>query len=222
MSNELRRQLIETAQAMNQSGLNKGTSGNLSVRFNNGLFITPSGMDYSNLNEDDIVWMTLAGDAEGKRQPSSEWRFHAAIYENRPEATAVLHAHPVNCTALACLERGIPAFHYMVAVAGGKDIRCSEYATFGSEELSQHVIDALQDRKACLMAHHGLTCFEKDLPSALKLAVEVEQLAAMLMQILPVGEPNFLSDEEMQRVVEKFANYGSQAQLDSTSGDLTC
>jgi L-fuculose-phosphate aldolase len=213
MSNTLRRQLIETAQAMNHSGLNKGTAGNLSVRFNDGFLITPSGMDYSTLEEDDIVWMTLAGVPDGKRRPSSEWRFHAAIYEDRPEATAVLHAHPVNCTALACLERGIPAFHYMVAVAGGKDIRCSAYATFGTEELSEHVIGALKDRKACLMAHHGLTCFEKDLPSALKLAIEVEQLAAMLMCILPVGEPNILSDEEMAKVIEKFSHYGSQAQV---------
>lgn len=214
MSRELRRQLIETAQAMNDSGLNKGTSGNLSVRFNDGFLVTPSGMDYTSLEEDDIVWMTLDGNPEGKRRPSSEWRFHAAIYQHRAEAKAVLHAHPVNSTALACLERGIPAFHYMVAVAGGKDIRCAKYATFGSQELSDHVVEALLDRKACLMAHHGLTCFENDLPSALKLAVEVEQLAAMLMRIIPVGEPNFLSDKEMEAVIKKFAGYGSQAQED--------
>lgn len=216
MSTELRRQLIETAQAMNHSGLNKGTSGNLSVRFNDGFLITPSGMDYAGLDEDDIVGMTLDGNPEGKRRPSSEWRFHAAIYQHRAEAKAVLHAHPVNSTALACLERGIPAFHYMVAVAGGKDIRCAKYATFGSQELSNHVVEALLDRKACLMAHHGLTCFDNDLPSALKLAVEVEQLAAMFMRIIPVGEPNFLSDKEMETVIRKFAGYGSQAQESST------
>ncbi len=215
MSTELRRQLIESAQAMNNSGLNKGTSGNLSVRFNEGLLITPSGMDYAGLEEDDIVGMTLDGNPEGKRRPSSEWRFHAAIYQHRAEAKAVLHAHPVNSTALACLERGIPAFHYMVAVAGGKDIRCASYATFGSQELSDHVVEALLDRKACLMAHHGLTCFDNDLPSALKLAVEVEQLAAMFMRIIPVGEPNFLSDKEMETVIRKFAGYGSQAQESS-------
>ena len=214
MSIALRRQLIETAQAMNDSGLNTGTSGNLSARIDDGFLITPSGMDYTSLEEDDIVRMTLGGDPDGRRLPSSEWRFHAAIYQHRPEAAAVLHAHPVNCTALACLERGIPPFHYMVAVAGGKDIRCAEYATFGSETLSQHVIEALQDRKACLMAHHGLTCLEKNLPAALKLAIEVEQLAAMLMRVLPVGEPNFLSDAEMETVLAKFANYGSQAQTD--------
>lgn len=214
MSTGLRRLLIETAKAMNDSGLNKGTSGNLSVRFDSGFLITPSGMDYAGLEEADIVWMTLDGNPEGKRRPSSEWRFHAAIYQHRPEATAVLHAHPVNSTALACLERGIPAFHYMVAIAGGNDIRCAPYATFGSQELSDHVVEALLERKACLMAHHGLTCFEKDLPSALKLAVEVEQLAAMLMLILPNGEPNFLSDNEMAAVVKKFASYGSQAQQD--------
>jgi L-fuculose-phosphate aldolase len=214
MTRELRRQLIETAQAMNNSGLNKGTSGNLSVRFNDGFLITPSGMDYASLEEDDIVGMTLDGNPEGKRRPSSEWRFHAAIYQHRAEAKAVLHAHPVNSTALACLERGIPAFHYMVAVAGGKDIRCAKYATFGSQELSDHVVEALLNRKACLMAHHGLTCFGNDLSAALKLALEVEQLAAMFMRIIPVGEPNFLSDKEMETVIRKFAGYGSQAQED--------
>lgn len=212
MSEKLRRQLIETAQAMNESGLNKGTAGNLSVRFNDGFLITPSGMDYASLEEHDIAWMSPDGKPEGKRRPSSEWRFHAAIYQHRREAQAVLHAHPVNSTALACLERGIPAFHYMVAVAGGKDIRCAAYATFGSQALSDHVLEALQGRKACLMAHHGLTCFENDLASALKLAVEVEQLAAMLMRIIAVVEPNLLSDEEMEVVIKKFATYGSQAQ----------
>jgi len=213
MSVELRRQIIETAQDMNDCGLNKGTSGNLSVRFNDGFLITPSGMDYTRMEENDIVFMTLDGGPQGRRRPSSEWRFHAAIYQNRPEANAVLHAHPVNSSALACLERGIPAFHYMVAVAGGKDIRCSGYATFGSQELSDQVVEALQGRKACLMAHHGLTCFDDDLPSALKLAIEVEHLAAMLMRILPYGEPNYLSDQEMDKVLEQFAGYGSQAQL---------
>ena len=142
--------------------------------------------------------------------PSSEWRFHAAIYQHRPEAHAVLHAHPVSCSTLACLGKGIPAFHYMVAVAGGNNIRCADYATFGTPELSVHVLSALEDRKACLMAHHGLTCFESDLPRALALAIEVEHLATVYSRILAIGDAETLSDSEMAEVLEKFSSYGVQ------------
>ena len=210
MTAALRQQLIETALAMNASGLNQGTAGNLSVRCDEGMLITPSGMDYAGLNKDDIVWMDYTGNCQGSHKPSSEWRFHAAIYTHRTEARAILHAHPVNCAALACLGKGIPAFHYMVAVAGGKDIRCADYATFGTKELSDHVIRALQGRKACLMAHHGLTCFAADLPAALALAIEIEQLAAMYSRILAMGKPVILDDEEMATVLEKFSSYGEQ------------
>ena len=210
MTSVLRQQLIETAQRMNASGLNQGTSGNLSVRCDDGMLITPSGMDYGGLVNDDIVWMDLAGNCRGSRKPSSEWRFHAAIYAHRAEAQAILHAHPVNCAALACLGKGLPAFHYMVAIAGGKDIRCADYATFGTAELSDNVIKAMQDRKACLMEHHGLTCFAKDLPGALALAIEIEELAAVYSRILTMGDPVILDDEEMARVVEKFSSYGVQ------------
>jgi L-fuculose-phosphate aldolase len=210
MSRVSRGQLIDTALAMNASGINKGASGNLSLRFEQGMLITPSGMDYVSLSPDDIVWMDFDGRIEGERQPSSEWRFHAAIYQQRAEANAILHAHPVNCSALACIGKGIPAFHYMVAMAGGRDIRCSEYATFGSNELSEHVIAAMVDRKACLMAHHGLTCFEKDLSSVLALAVEIEHLASVYCRILAMGEPEILDDDEMDRVLEKFKTYGLQ------------
>jgi len=210
MTKVLRQQLIDTAQAMNASGLNPGTSGNLSLRCEEGMLITPSGMDYAGLEPDDIVWMDLGGNCKGTRKPSSEWRFHAAIYQHRSEASAILHAHPVNCTALACLGKGIPAFHYMVARAGGKDIRCADYATFGTQELSEHVLKALQDRKACLMAHHGLTCFDKDLAGALALAIEVEHLAAVYSRILAIGEADILTDFEMDTVLEKFSSYGKQ------------
>jgi L-fuculose-phosphate aldolase len=210
MTDSLRKQLIDTAMAMNSSGLNQGASGNLSVRFEGGMLITPSGMEYAGLVLDDIVWMDFDGSSRGTRKPSSEWRFHAAIYRQRPEADAVLHAHPVNCTALACLGKGIPAFHYMVAVAGGKNIRCADYATFGSRELSEQLIKALEDRKACLMAHHGLTCFEKNLSRALALAIEVEHLAAVYSRILAIGEAEVLSDDEMAVVLKKFSNYGVQ------------
>jgi len=206
----LRQKLIETAQAMNTSGLNQGTSGNLSVRCDDGMLITPSGMDYAGLIDDDIVWMDYSGNRRGNRKPSSEWRFHATIYAHRSEAEAILHAHPVNCAALACLGKGIPAFHYMVAIAGGKDIRCADYATFGTAELSDNVIKAMEDRKACLMEHHGLTCFAKDLPGALALAIEIEELAAVYSRILAMGDPVILDDEEMARVLEKFSSYGVQ------------
>jgi len=210
MTEMLRQQLIDTAIAMNASGLNQGTSGNLSIRCDDGFLITPTGMDYAGLAPDDIVPMKLDGDSRGKRKPSSEWRFHAAIYRHRPEANAILHAHPVNCSTLACLNKGIPAFHYMVAAAGGKDIRCAAYATFGTRELSEHVIEALEGRKACLMAHHGLTCFERDLPRVLALAVEVENLADVYCRILAIGDARILADDEMDRVLEKFRTYGVQ------------
>lgn len=210
MTEMLRRQLIDTAIAMNASGLNQGTSGNLSIRCDEGFLITPSGMDYAGLETGDIVLMDLDGKPRGTRKPSSEWRFHAAIYRHRPEANAVLHAHPVNCSALACLNRGIPAFHYMVAAAGGKDIRCADYATFGTPQLSDNVIAALEGRKACLMAHHGLTCFDEDLPRVLALAIEVENLANVYCRILAIGDAHVLDDVEMDRVLDKFRSYGVQ------------
>jgi L-fuculose-phosphate aldolase len=154
--------------------------------------------------------MDMDGKPRGTRKPSSEWRFHAAIYRHRPEANAILHAHPVHCSALACLNKGIPAFHYMVAAAGGKDIRCADYATFGTPELSDNVITALEGRKACLMAHHGLTCFEKDLARVLALAIEVENLANVYCRILAIGDARVLPDDEMERVLEKFRSYGVQ------------
>jgi L-fuculose-phosphate aldolase len=211
MSEALRQQLIDTARAMNAKGLNQGASGNLSARCEDGFLITPSGMDYAGLATGDIVWMDSDGNTKGTRKPSSEWRFHAAIYQHHAEAKAVLHAHPVSCSTLACLNKGIPAFHYMVAVAGGRDIRCAKYATFGTPELSEHVIKALDGRKACLMAHHGLTCFEKDLPRALALAIEVEHLATVYGRILAIGEAEILTDGEMDKVLKKFSSYGLQA-----------
>lgn len=210
MSNTLREQLIKTAIAMNDNGLNTGSAGNLSLRYNDGMLITPSGMDYTRLQPEDIVYMDFAGQSKGIRKPSSEWHFHAAIYRHHQQANAVLHAHPDNCTALACLDLGIPAFHYMVAVAGGRDIRCAEYATFGSTELSDKVIEALDGRKACLMSHHGLTCFESDLSSVLALAKEVEHLAGVYCRILAMGDAKILDDVEMTRVLEKFKTYGVQ------------
>jgi L-fuculose-phosphate aldolase len=209
MTNALRRQLIDTALEMNRCGLNQGTSGNLSARHEDGLLITPSGVPYADLGPDDIVFMDLAsGDWAGPRPPSSEWRFHRDVYRARSDAQAILHAHPVHCAALACLRSGIPAFHYMVAAAGGRDIRCAPYATFGTQELSDHAVAALAGRRACLMANHGLLCLAGDLPGALALAVEVETLAHSYLQCLAAGEPVLLDDAEMDRVIEKFKSYG--------------
>jgi L-fuculose-phosphate aldolase len=144
----------------------------------------------------------------GPRLPSSEWRFHRDIYAEKPEACAIVHTHGVYATALACLGRGIPAFHYMVAVAGGVDIRCAPYATFGTQELSDHALTALRERKACLLAHHGLIATGPNLERALALAVEVEALAQMYWQALQIGEPATLPEAEMLRVLEKFRTYG--------------
>ena len=209
MSQALREQLIETAIAMNACGINQGTSGNLSVRTDEGMLITPSGMNYDGMAPDDIVEVDRSGSWQGPKPPSSEWRIHRDIYRQRADARAILHAHPTFCATLACLGKPIPAFHYMVAVAGGKDIRCSAYATFGTQELSDHALAALDGRKACLMANHGLVCLERDLPRALALAVEVEQLAQAYYQCLAIGEPAILDDQEMEKVLEKFTTYGS-------------
>ena len=207
---DARRHLIETAVQMNRCGINQGTSGNLSIRHEGGMLITPSGMPYAALELADIVFVDGYGAHHGPRLPSSEWRIHHDIYQARADAAAILHAHPTDCAALACLNEPIPAFHYMVAVAGGRDIRCAPYATFGTQDLSNHVLEALQDRKACLMANHGLICLAGDLDKALALAIEVEQLAQTYLHCLSVGNPVILDDEEMDRVLLKFKSYGEQ------------
>ena len=213
MTENLRQELIVTAREMNRSGLNRGTSGNLSVRSGEGMLITPTGLPYDTLGEDDIVYLADGGDEQpnstGQRKPSSEWRIHRDVYRARPDALAILHAHPAYSMALACLRRPLPAFHYMVAVAGGRDIRCAEYATFGSQALSDHVLQALKNRRACLMANHGIIALARDLAGALSLALEIEQLACSYLQCLAAGEPVLLDDAEMDRVLEKFKTYGS-------------
>jgi len=210
MSENIRRQLIETALEMNNSGINQGTAGNLSIRHDGGMLITPSGMAYASLETADIVFVDSSGAHHGARLPSSEWRIHHDIYQARPDAKAILHAHPTNCAALACLHLAIPAFHYMVAVAGGPDIRCAPYATFGTQELSDGVLQALQGRKACLMANHGMICLADGLGQALSLAIEVEHLAQTYRHCLAIGQPTILDGEEMDRVLLKFKSYGVQ------------
>ncbi len=208
----LGRRIVDTCLAMNASGINQGKSGNVSARFGDAMLVTPSGVSYDALKPMNIVLLGLDGTPveDGQLLPSSEWRMHADIYRARPEAQAIVHAHPTFCTALACQRTGIPAFHYMVAVAGGTDIRCSDYATFGTQALSDTMVAALQDRKACILANHGMICFEANLDKALGLAIEVEGLARQYHHARQLGEPVILSDAEMAEVLEKFKTYGKQ------------
>lgn len=206
----LRRQIIDTCLGMNRLGINQGKAGNVSVRLGDGLLITPSGMDYDSMTPADIVFLDADGRPHGERKPSSEWRFHYDILRSRADMDAVLHAHPTSCTALACLGREIPAFHYMVAIAGGDSIRCAPYATFGSQELSDRALVALEGRKACLLANHGMICGDRSLDAVLALALEVETLARQFCLTLQLGEPVILPADEMRRVLEKFQTYGKQ------------
>jgi L-fuculose-phosphate aldolase len=206
----LRTSLAALARESVHCGLNQGTSGNVSVRSRAGFLITPSGQNMAALTGDDMVEMGMDGGVVGAGKPSSEWRFHRDIYAAFPEAEAVVHAHSPFAVALACLRRDIPAFHYMVAMAGGVDIRCAAYATFGTQALSDAVLLALQDRHACLMANHGLLAWGRNLPAALALANEVEALCGQYLRACQIGEPVLLSEVEMQEVLEKFKDYGKQ------------
>ncbi|WP_153111684.1 class II aldolase/adducin family protein [Propionivibrio limicola] len=211
---ELRQQLIDTARRMAPAGLNRGTAGNVSVRAiengESGYLITPTGMAYEALTPADIVFMRMDGTPVGPRQPSSEWRFHHDIYAARADAGAILHAHAPFATSLACLRRDIPPFHYMIARFGGDTIRCADYATFGTQELSDHALTALRDRCACLLANHGLLVFGHDLEQALALGVELEELCEQYWRACQLGAPVLLDNEEMAIVLAKFAGYGQQ------------
>jgi L-fuculose-phosphate aldolase len=208
----LRDAIIATALAMNAADINRGKAGNVSARLVragfDGFLVTPTGLPYAQLVAGDVVAMTLAGDPLGARVPSSEWRFHRDIYRHRPDAGAIVHTHAPFATSLACLQRGIPAFHYMVAVAGGPDIRCAPYATFGTQALSDHAVAALAGRSACLLANHGMIALGGTLDEALALAIEVETLAEMYWRVLQIGEPKLLPADEMAAVLQKFATYG--------------
>jgi L-fuculose-phosphate aldolase len=210
VTDDLRRQLIATARAMQPAGLNKGTSGNVSVRHGDGFYITPTGMPYDRLTADDIPTMALDGSYVGTRKPSSEWRFHRDLYAARPQVGAVLHAHSPFAVSLACLRRDIPPFHYMIARFGGDTIRCADYAIFGSPELSAAAMAAMADRQGCLLANHGLLVAGRDLDEALALAVELEELCEQYWRACQLGEPVLLSAGEMAEVLVKFAGYGQQ------------
>ena len=206
---QLRRDIIRTALAMNSLGINRGTSGNVSTRCKGGFLITPSGRRYEDTKPADIVFVNAAGTASGKWAPSSEWRFHYDIYRKRRDVASVVHTHSSFATTLACLRKHVPAFHYMIAVAGGDSIRCAPYATFGTQKLSDNALRALADRKACLLANHGMIATGANLQKALSLAVEVEALCEQYWRALQVGKPKILSTREMNTVIRKFRSYGS-------------
>jgi len=211
----LRKAIIATALAMNALGINRGKSGNVSARWKDGFLITPSGLPYQETSPTDIVFVGKNGNATGKRPPSSERRFHYDIYRTRKDAQAVVHAHSSFATTLACLGMDIPAFHYMIAVAGGNSIRCAPYATFGTQELSDQALQAMSNRKACLLANHGMIAAGDSLKYALALAVEVEALCEQYWRALQIGKPAILSDTEMEAVLEKFKTYGNDKKTDA-------
>lgn len=205
----LRLQVVLAARRLSAMGLNPGRSGNLSARVDHGFLVTPSGAAYDTLHPDDLVYLGPLGEhGGGQRAPSSEWRLHRDIYAQRAEAAAIVHTHSPYATTLACLGREIPAFHYEVASAGGNDIRCAPYATFGTQELSDHTGAALEGRRACLLANHGAVAFGETVEEALGLAEKVEALARLYWQVLQAGEPVLLDEVEMKVVIEKFRHYG--------------
>ena len=210
---DLRHQVVDTARALNASGINQGTSGNVSARFAGGLLITPTSLPYEQMQPGDVVALDLQGRPlhDGQRRPSSEWRLHADILRQRPEAQAVVHCHSTSATALACHGRGIPAFHYMVAIAGGVDVRCAAYALFGTQAFSDLALAALDGRQAALLAQHGQVTLATSLHQALRLAIEVETLARMYLQALQLGEPPRLDAEQMAAVQQQFRSllYGT-------------
>ncbi|MEQ1600918.1 MAG: class II aldolase [Methylophilaceae bacterium] len=205
---KLREKLLLTARNLSASGLNKGTAGNVSARTETGYLITPSGIAAEDMTVEDLVWMDFSGTWQGERQPSSEWRFHRDILRSRPEIGAVIHTHSMFATTLACLHQDIPPFHYMIALAGGDSIRCAPYALFGTQALSDHALHALQRRKACLLANHGMIALGSDLDQALAIAVEVENLCEQYWRAQQVGQPVLLSTQEMEQVFEQFKGYG--------------
>jgi L-fuculose-phosphate aldolase len=207
---ETRKQVIATALRMNAVGINRGKSGNISARWKDGFLITPSGVPYEDIRPAGIAFVDSRGTPKGRFAPSSEWRFHRDIYANRQDVGAVVHTHSSFATTLACLGMEVPAFHYMIAVAGGTNIRCAPYATFGTQGLSDHALQALEGRKACLLANHGMIATGSDLESALALAVEVEALCEQYWRALQIGRPDLLGEDEMRNVLEKFKTYGVQ------------
>ncbi|MFC5503918.1 MULTISPECIES: class II aldolase/adducin family protein [Hyphomicrobiales] len=207
---ELGAGIVAVAQAIDVAGFCPSKSGNVSARTEAGFLITPSGLPYAQTTPADLIELSLDGAVlSGARKPSSEWPFHAAIYRARPEAQAIVHTHSPRATALSCTRRGIPAFHYMIALCGGADIRCADYATFGTPELAENAVRALEGRKAVLLANHGVIALGASLAGAHQIVAEVENLAGQYLDILAAGlDPVILDEAEMARVSAKFAGYG--------------
>lgn len=211
-----REQLLDLSQQLCTLGLNQGTSGNASIRAKNaegqeGLLITPSGLAVAKMQAVDMVWMDFSGNAQGELAPSSEWRFHVDILHGKPDVNVVIHTHSMFATTLSTFRRDIPAFHYMIAVAGGNNIRCADYALFGSQQLSDNALLALVHRKACLLANHGMIVIGESVEQALSITLEVETLCEQYLRALQVGEPCILTPQEMLNVHQKFKGYGGWA-----------
>jgi L-fuculose-phosphate aldolase len=208
----LRVQAVQAVRRLDALGLNRGSTGNLSLRCpregQGGMLVTPTGMGAEDLRPQDMVWVGEDGSVRGDWLPSSEWPFHRAIHARRADVMAVVHTHSVNATAVACLERALPPFHYMVAVAGAESVPCTPYHIFGSEALSAAVAQALSDRNACLMAHHGLVAAGTTLAQAMKIAIEIEALCEVFLKVLSVAEPTQLDGQQMAEVLAKFRSYG--------------
>lgn len=211
----VRQAMVEACRSMNALGINQGTSGNISVRWRDGLLVTPSGLPYGEMDADDIVHLRIDGTHDHDLEPSSEWRFHRDIIRERPDVGAVVHAHPVYCTAFAMCRTDIPAAHYMISAAGGPTVRCAEYATFGTEELSRRALEALEDRTCCLLANHGMIATGPSLDRAMWLAVELETLCRQYAVALQVGTPVILPDEEVARTTDRFRSYGPRPKASS-------
>jgi L-fuculose-phosphate aldolase len=207
---ELREEVIETCLAMNEEGINQGTSGNVSVRTPEGFLITASGVPYKRMKPHHVVEMDLDGGYRGDFLPSTEWRMHLDLYKARPEAGAIVHVHSIYASALACLRKDVPAFHYMIGVAGGTSLRCSDYAEFGTQELSNTMLKAMEDRSACLLANHGQICFGPTLDKTLWLAGEIEALCKQFWAASVFGKPVILGESEMVSVLKRFKTYGKQ------------
>jgi L-fuculose-phosphate aldolase len=211
MSAHLREQILAACKQLETTGLNRGTSGNVSCREGDHFLITPTGVPVDEMTPSRIVTLNFDGKVIGVGKPSSEWQFHADILRARPEINAVVHTHAPHATALACLREDLPPFHYMIAIAGGDSVRCAPYALFGTDTLSQHAVEALRDRKACLLANHGMITLGRDLDEAMAIAIELESLCQQYLIARQVGNPTLLSENEMQAVIERFKSYGKHA-----------
>ena len=212
-----RERIIVACRELERSGLNRGTSGNISCREEDHFLITPSGVPVAQMQPERIVAMDFSGKVIGSGKASSEWHFHLDLLKSRPELNAIVHTHSPHATALACLREDLPPFHYMIAIAGGDSIRCAPYALFGTEALSAHAVQAMKDRKACLLANHGLIAAGRDLEEAMAVAIEIESLCEQYLIARQSGKPVLLSSEEMQAVIERFRSYGRNAQQGQTS-----